>query len=76
MINEKYKAKYQEKFAFIIGINNYKNINSLEYAENDAKSIKEILMKEYDYKDENITMLLGKEANKENILNNYSKFIN
>lgn len=76
MINEKYKAKYQEKFAFIIGINNYKNINSLEYAENEAKSIKEILMKEYDYKDENITMLLGKEANKENILNNYSKFIN
>jgi len=76
MINEKYKAEYQEKFAFIIGINNYKNINSLEYAENDAKSIKEILVKEYDYKDENITMLLGKEANKENILNNYSKFIN
>lgn len=30
-------------------------------------------MKEYDYKN---TMLLGKEANKENILNNYSKFIN
>lgn len=76
MVNEKYKAEYQERFAFIIGIDNYKNINALEYAENDAKSIKEILMKEYDYKEENITMLLGKEANKENILNNYSKFIN
>ncbi len=76
MINEKYKAEYQERFAFIIGINNYKNINSLEYAENDAKSIKEILMKEYNYKEENIIMLLGKEASKENILNNYSKFIN
>ena len=76
MINEKYRAEYQERFAFIIGINNYKNINSLEYAENDAKSIKEILMKEYDYKEDNITMLLGKEASKENILNNYSKFIN
>lgn len=33
MINEKYKPEYQEKFAFIIGINNYKNTNSLEYAE-------------------------------------------
>lgn len=76
MINEKYKSEYQEKFAFIIGINNYKNINSLEYAENDAKSIKEILINDYDYKEKNITMLLGENASKENILNHYSKYIN
>lgn len=76
MINEKYKSEYQEKFAFIIGINNYKNTNSLEYAENDAKSIKDILINEYDYKQENITLLLGKDATKENILNYYSKYIN
>lgn len=76
MVNEKYKAEYQEKFAFIIGINNYKNVNSLEYAENDAKSIKDILINEYRYKEDNITLLLGEDANKENILNHYSKYIN
>lgn len=76
MVNEKYKAEYQEKFAFIIGINNYKNVNSLEYAENDAKSIKDILINEYRYKKDNITLLLGEDANKENILNHYSKYIN
>lgn len=76
MINERYKSEYQEKFAFIIGINNYKNINSLEYAENDAKSIKEILINEYNYKEENITMLLGENANKDTILSQYSKYIN
>ena len=76
MINGKYKAEYQEKFAFIIGINDYKNVNALEYAENDATEIKNVLITKYNYKEENITILLGKEATKENILNQYCKYIN
>ena len=33
------KISYDEHFALIIGINEYKNLNNLEYAVNDAKAI-------------------------------------
>lgn len=65
------KISYDEHFALIIGINKYDNLNNLEYAVNDAKSIYNILIEKFGYKKDNITLILDKEANKTNIMNAY-----
>lgn len=65
---EKYTS-YRKLHAICIGINNYNNpeIPDLKYAENDAVRFAEILKNKYGFSD--ITMLLGKQATKDNINN-------
>ena len=46
------KMSYDEHFALIIGINKYENLNDLEYAVNDAKSIKDVLINTFNYKED------------------------
>lgn len=70
------KDNYDEHFALIIGINEYKNLPNLEYAVNDAKSIREVLIKNFNYKEENIKMLVDKQATHENIMNEFYNLIN
>lgn len=65
------KISYDEHFALIIGINEYKNLNNLEYAVNDAKAMYNILKDKFGYKKENMKLILDKNANKENIMNAY-----
>ena len=65
------KISYDEHFALIVGINEYKNLNNLEYAVNDAKAIYNILKDKFGYKKENMKLILDKDANKENIMNAY-----
>ena len=65
------KQSYDEHFALIIGINKYDSLNDLEYAVNDAKSIKEVLIQKFSYKEENITLLLDKQATKDGIMDAY-----
>lgn len=58
-----------EKYAVIIGINNYQHpqIRDLNYSEPDALYLKDILVKYARYKPENVEVLLGKEATYLNI---------
>ena len=70
-VNEKYqfiKNIYNDSWALIIGINKYQNAPDLNYAEKDAKDFKDLLSKNYGFKESNITMILSKEATKNNIL--------
>ena len=53
---------YDNSFAVIIGINEYTNSKPLKYAVNDAKAIKELLINTFGFQDENIKLLLDKEA--------------
>ena len=72
-VNEKYqfiKNIYTDSWALIIGINNYQNAPDLNYAEKDAKDFKDLLSNNYGFKESNITMILSKEATKNNILLN------
>ncbi|MDD2376480.1 MAG: caspase family protein [Clostridia bacterium] len=69
-----YLTKYNEKYALIIGINEYENVNNLEYACNDAQEIKNILIDKFNYKSENIELLLNTEATKNNIMNKYMDY--
>ena len=69
------KDSYDERFALIIGINKYENLPNLEYAVNDAKSIKDILINNFNYKEENIKMLLDEQATHDNIMNEYYNLV-
>ena len=69
-----YSTNYEEKYAIVIGINKYKNINCLDYACNDAKEFAETLQKNFKYKKENIYLILDEEATKDRIMNIYYKF--
>lgn len=54
-----YRTKYLNSRAIIIGINNYKEVNNLSYACNDAEGIKAQLISTFDFPEENITLLLN-----------------
>lgn len=75
-MNNMYIDKYQEKYAFIIGISSYKNLGPLNNAENDAKALKDLLIKKYDYKKENIKLLLGEKATRDNINDALYEYVN
>lgn len=75
-MNNIYLDKYQEKYALIIGIGTYKNLGPLNNAENDATELKNILIKKYGYKKENIKLLLGKDATRDNINDTLYEYVN
>ena len=70
-----YTSNYKEKYAIIIGINQYKNVSNLEFAENDAQEVKDLIIKNFSYKEENVFLFLGKEAKKDCIMNKYTELI-
>lgn len=69
-----FNSTYSESRALIIGINEYQNVQNLEYALNDAKAMNEILVSEFEFKKENIKCLMDAEATRENILKEYHRF--
>ncbi len=60
---------YANQWALIIGINKYHDFPQLNYAVEDAKSMKTLLNTQYGFPEENIQMLLDEEATKNNITN-------
>ena len=66
---------YNDSWALIIGINDYEYVTQLNYAENDARSIKDLLVSDYNFRNENITLILNEEATKDNILKGFNKIL-
>lgn len=64
--------QYDNRWALVVGINyeDCKSVPKLDNAENDAKSVGELLKKNYDFKCE---VLLGKEATRQQILSILAK---
>jgi len=60
---------YDDSWAVIIGIDKYENLSNLDYAVADAEAVQDMLVSKFDYKEENIKLLLNEEANKTNIVN-------
>jgi peptidoglycan/xylan/chitin deacetylase (PgdA/CDA1 family)/tetratricopeptide (TPR) repeat protein len=61
-------ALYRESWAVIVGIDQYLKWPKLQYAVNDARAVREMLINKYRFKAGNIQMLLNQEATRENIL--------
>lgn len=77
-VNEKYRFIddiYNESWALIIGINNYQNVPQLNYAVNDAVAVKEMLVANYGFKNDNIKLIIDEEATKDNILKGFSDIL-
>ena len=66
---------YNESWAVIIGINDYKHMPNLNYAVNDAISVKEMLMKNYNYREDHIKLILNENATKNGILTGFNELL-
>ena len=64
---------YDNSWALIIGIDKYQNVQKLNYAVDDAESIKEILNNSFHFPSDNISILINEEATKQNILKSFSE---
>lgn len=63
---------YSNSYALVIGINNHKFASPLKYAVNDAEELANTLKDKFRFPEENITLLIDKEATRANI---HSKFL-
>lgn len=61
-------ALYRESHAVVIGINAYQKWPKLSYAVNDAEGVRDLLVRKYRFKPENVTVLLDEQATRERIL--------
>lgn len=68
------RQSYESSRALVIGINKYQNASPLEYAVNDAKEIKDILIEELGFEDKNVIYLTNSDATKSNILKSFLSF--
>lgn len=75
MLNPRFffKPKYDDSLALVIGINNYKSVNPLQYAVNDAEEFAQILQDKLSFAQENIIKLIDEEATRSNIESAYGK---
>ena len=77
-VNEKFQFIqdiYSQSWGLVIGINKYKNVEPLTYAVNDAEAVRDMLIENYGFPDENITMITDEEATKENILDGFNEIL-
>ena len=61
-------ALYRESWAVVIAIDNYPKWPKLEYAVNDAKGVKDILLNKFGFKRDHVITLFNEEATRERIL--------
>jgi hypothetical protein len=66
---------YDNSWALIIGIDEYENVQELNYAVKDAESIQDILVSSFNFPEDNITLLIDEEATKNNIIQSFSDII-
>jgi peptidoglycan/xylan/chitin deacetylase (PgdA/CDA1 family)/uncharacterized caspase-like protein len=61
-------SPYRESWAAVIGIDDYQNWPKLRYAANDAQGVRDMLVQKYNFKPDNVFMLLNGDATRKNIL--------
>ncbi len=66
-----YDSRYSNSWALCVGINSYKNVSPLEYAVNDAEEVAKILIEEFAFPKDNVTILINEDASKTQILKSY-----
>lgn len=76
MAGEVYKPTYENSWALVVGINRYKNASPLDFACNDACGFAETLKREFDFPDENVSVLTDDEATRAGILKAFAEFAN
>ena len=67
-------SSYSASHALVIGINNYLHANPLGYAVNDAQAVAKSLQEIFKFPEENITLLLDKDADRNEIMQKFLSF--
>lgn len=68
------KTEYSSSHSLVIGTNEYLSVAPLQYATSDAEAMAVILKDLFSFPEENITILLDKQATCGNILSSYMKY--
>jgi uncharacterized caspase-like protein len=71
-----YKPTYENSFALVVGINNYLHASPLGYAVSDAEAVAALLETDFDFKSENIKLLLNERATRNEIMSTYMSYVN
>lgn len=71
-----YSPSYENSFALIIGINSYLNASPLGYAVNDAEAVADMLKENFDFQNDNIKLLLDKNATRNKIMAAFMSYAN
>jgi len=66
---------YDNKWAFVIGIDEYAEYNDLQYAVRDAEMIEAILQEQFDFPKENIIVKVNENATKEGIFDGFHTLV-
>lgn len=69
-----YKARYENSWALIIGINDYQHVSPLGYACQDAQAVADLLIRRFDFQSENVTTLLNERASREAVSSAFLRF--
>jgi len=69
-----YISNYNNSYALIIGINKYQHASPLSYARNDAEAVCKCIKEQFDFPEDNITLLIDESATKDGIFNSYLQF--
>lgn len=69
-----YSPKYANSWALVIGINKYQRINQLNYAYNDADAVAKILVDQFSFPKNQVTLLTDDQATRDAILEQYLQF--
>ena len=71
-----YIPEYRNSWALVIGINVYRHISPLEFARHDAEAVAEILTEQFDFPQDNVTLLLDESATRDAIRSHFLQFAN
>jgi hypothetical protein len=70
-----FESSYSNSWALCIGINDYKCQPKLKTAVNDANKVADLLIRNFAFPKDNVTLLLDSDATKENIIKALHNFI-
>jgi len=71
-----YSPSYENSYALVIGINNYVKAPPLGYAINDAEAVAEALKTQFDFPNDNITLLLDENSSRNDIMTAFMSYAN
>lgn len=76
MNQDLYIPQYSASHALIVGINDYQHASPLSYAINDAKGTSQILIDDFGFSKDNITLLTDSDATRAGIIDSFLEYRN
>jgi len=69
-----FQPKYENSWALVIGINDYRATSPLEYARHDAEVLAQSLIETFQFPEQNVRVLLDEQASRDRIMSTFLGF--